>query len=270
MTDRSPILISIPHGGFIIPPEVRDMVNLGMRDVILDGDTLATRLFDFREDVEALVETPVARAIIDVNRSPDDRPPENVDGVVKKLTTSGIPIYREGRFPDEDLIEILLDRYYFPYHEELENVQERGEIRLCLDCHTMLPISPCISREPGLQRPIVCLSNGGDERGRSQDDGGTTCPPEWIISMARSFQDHFDDYGEVRINDPFKGGFISRYHHDRKRIPWIQIEINRGLYMEDPLDLKHLQVSGEKIEELRGRISSAIEQFCSGEDFNHS
>ena len=35
-----PLLISIPHGGDVVPPEVKDMVSITDRDVFYDGDTL--------------------------------------------------------------------------------------------------------------------------------------------------------------------------------------------------------------------------------------
>ena len=58
---------------------------------------------------------PIARAIVDVNRAPEDRPPKNQDGVVKTVTINGTPVYKGDKFPDDALIEELLQRYYYPY-----------------------------------------------------------------------------------------------------------------------------------------------------------
>ncbi|MDG5785857.1 N-formylglutamate amidohydrolase [Evansella sp. AB-P1] len=35
----------------------------------------------------------------------------------------------------------------------------------------------------------------------------------------------------VTINDPFSGGYITKYHGTQGTIPWIQLEINRSVYL---------------------------------------
>jgi len=258
-----PILISIPHSGDTVPPEVADMVNVTKRDIFYDGDAFTREIYDFGENVDAVIETPSARAIVDVNRASDDRPPENPDGVVKTVTTDGTQIYREGMFPDDALIEKLLQRYYFPYHERLGNLLENRSIKLALDCHSMLERSPAANVRPGEPRPLICLSNRGNKHGlpvRRREP--VTCPPEWIGALAESFRHVFAGEGEVAMNDPFAGGYISRYHYERSEIPWIQIEINRKLYLNKMyFDSERLRVDQRIIQELRERIFDAIVQF---------
>ena len=160
-----PLLISIPHGGDTVPPEVADIVSITGRDIFYDGDALTREIYGFGKRVDAVIETPIARAIVDVNRAPDNRPLENPDGVVKTVTTDGTPVYREGMFPDDALVEDLLQRYYFPYHETLGDLLANRSIRLALDCHSMLKRSPPISDKPDLPRPLICMSNRGDREG---------------------------------------------------------------------------------------------------------
>ena len=258
-----PLLISIPHGGDTIPPEVADIVSITERDIFYDGDALTREIYDFGKRVDAVIETPIARAIVDVNRASDDRPPENPDGVVKTVTTDGTPVYREGMFPDDDLVEDVLQKYYFPYHERLGNLLENRSIRLALDCHSMLERSPSASVRPGEPRPLICLSNRGDEYGMPVHGRGTvTCPPGWIRALAESLRRAFAGEGEIAMNDPFAGGYISRYHYEHRRIPWIQIEINRKLYLNETyFDPKRLRVDQRIIQELRERIFDGIVQF---------
>ena len=203
---------------------------------------------------------PIARAIVDVNRALDDRPPQNPDGVVKTVTTNGTAVYKKGRFPDNALIEILLQKYYFPYHEKLDDLLESRNIRLALDCHSMLPGSPQISDNPGEPRPLICLSNRGDGQGMPiRKNGPVTCPPEWICALAESFRHAFADEGEIAVNDPFSGGYISQFHYRRNKIPWIQVEINRELYLNEAyFNPKKLRVKKEIIITLRRKIYSAI------------
>jgi len=258
-----PLLISIPHGGDTIPPEVEEMVSITERDIFYDGDALTREIYGFGKRVDAVIETPIARAIVDVNRASDDRAPANPDGVVKTVTTDGRPVYREGMFPDDALIDELLQRYYFPYHERLGNLLSNRNIRLALDCHSMLKRSPAASDKPDLPRPLVCLSNRGDREGMPvRGRGAVTCPPDWIRALAESLGQAFAGGGRVAMNDPFAGGYISQYHHEREGVPWIQIEINRKLYLNETyFDPERLRVDQRIIRELRERISDALMRF---------
>nr|HID59032.1 N-formylglutamate amidohydrolase [Desulfobacterales bacterium] len=258
-----PLLISIPHGGEIVPPEVKEIVGITDRDIFYDGDTLTSEIYDFRNCVSAFIEMPIARAIVDVNRAPDDRPPGNRDGVVKTATVNGTTVYKGGKFPDDAIIDTLLQRYYFPYHEKLDDLLDNHNIKLALDCHSMLPYSPPISDNPGQPRPLICLCNRGDNRGMpAGEHGPITCPPEWIQTLAESFRRVFANEGEVTINNPFLGGYIAQLHYERKGIPWIQIEINRKLYLNEVcFDPQELRVKQEIIQALRERIFNAIARF---------
>ncbi|MGP8320398.1 MAG: N-formylglutamate amidohydrolase [Methanosarcinaceae archaeon] len=260
-----PLLISIPHGGDTIPPEVADIVSITGRDIFYDGDALTREIYDFGTRVDAVIETPIARAIVDVNRAFDDRPPENPDGVVKTVTTDGTPVYTEGMFPDDALVDELLQRYYFPYHERLGNLLTNRNIKLALDCHSMLERSPPISDKPDLPRPLICLSNRGGRGGMPvRGRGPVTCPPEWIRALAESLRQAFAGVGRVAMNDPFAGGYISQYHYGRG-IPWIQIEINRKLYLNETyFDPERLRVKKEIIMELREKIFGPIIEVMSG------
>ena len=89
----------------------------------------------------------------------------------------------------------------------------------------MAAIGPPIGPGPGVERPCICLSNG---------DG--TCPQQWMTSLAECFSRTFSH--EVAINDPFKGGFITRSH--ASELPWVQLEISRAPFMSNAE--KHLRV----------------------------
>lgn len=258
-----PLLVSIPHGGDTIPPEVTDIVNITGRDIFYDGDALTREIYGFGTRVDAVIETPIARAIVDVNRAYGDRAPANPDGVVKTVTTDGTPVYREGIFPDDALVEDLLQRYYVPYHGRLGNRLESRNIKLALDCHSMLEHSPAASDRPREPRPLICLSNRGDRDGMPvRGHGPATCPPEWIRALAESLGQAFAGGGRVAINDPFAGGYISQHHYERERIPWIQIEINRKLYLNKVyFDPERLRVDRGIIRELREKIFDAILRF---------
>lgn len=82
-----PLLISVPHGGLEVPPEVSNYCRLDLPALLKDGDTWAGYLYDMEDRVQAYFQFPVARAVIDLNRAADDRPPENPDEeTIKRLT----------------------------------------------------------------------------------------------------------------------------------------------------------------------------------------
>jgi len=210
MTARLPFLVSVPHAGLEVPPEVADRTVLDPPDIARDGDEEAGDIYlPLQDHVRSLVTTSVARAFVDVNRPEDDRGP---DGVVKTVTVWQEPVY-DGALP-EDLVQRLIRLYHRPYHDRLTDLADSGVV-LGLDCHTMAADAPPIARRPGQPRPDLCLSNA---------DG--TCPPRLLQHAADRLEDAFAT--RVALNDPFQGGYIVRAH--ARELPWLQLEIKRGTF----------------------------------------
>ncbi len=124
----------------------------------------------------------------------------------------------------------LLRTYYFPFHQRIDELIDRHPVRIAFDCHSMLPAGSSFQKDAGKVRPLICLGNNGDRRGRARKGSIATCPEEWIAALADGFRQEFAIGKEVAINNPFSGGFISNAHYWHKGVPWIQIEINRSLY----------------------------------------
>lgn len=266
MRARLPILISVPHGGTAIPAEVADRIRLTAREVLCDSDTFTRELFEFGQNVAAFVAFPLARAVVDVNRAPQELPPKNPDGVIKSRTVQGLQVYRAGGYPDEGVISTLLRTYYYPYHERVARLLAANGVQLALDCHSMLPVAPPTKEHAGRRRPLICLSNRGDARGMPKaGQGPITCPPEWLQLLAETFQRAFAaEDGEITLNEPFAGGYISQHHHQRTGIPWIQIELNRKLYLAEPYADPHRHpVIEERLGALNARLFTVIADFWS-------
>jgi len=225
-----PVLLSVPHAGTRVPPEVGDLCILSKADILADSDEGADRIYlPLEAQVTALVATTVARAVVDVNRAADDF---RKDGVIKTHTCYEVPVYREP--PSGEVIQTLIRRYYDPYHADLTRLAE--EARAGIDCHTMSATGPPVGPDPGRERPAVCLSNAE----------GAACPPDWIASLAACLEDALGV--AVSINDPFKGGYIVRSRPGR--IPWIQMEYSRGPFATD--------------EKKRDGFLAALTRWCRG------
>ena len=228
-----PILISVPHAGLRVPPEVAPGCLLAPAEIAADGDEHAAAIYDIAAAVEHFVTTDVARAVVDLNRAEDDRRP---DGVVKTRTCFDAPVWREPLA--EEVVEALIARHHRPYHARLAELAGRG-VRLGVDCHTMLAVGPPIGPGPGLERPRVCLGNAG-----------FTCPRGWMDCLARSFREWFGP--RVTVNEPFPGGFITRSH--AAEMPWVQLELSRAPFASDADKrrrvLSALEAALERIEAL--------------------
>ena len=206
---KLPFLVSVPHAGLTIPDEVQDICLLTPAEIYDDSDGGSTEIYsDLEEVLEIFMSSIVARAIVDLNRATNDF---RKDGVIKTHTCYDVPVYSE--FPSKKLIERLLSDYYHPYHQKLEKFTHSKNIKVGIDCHTMAAVGPPIGPDAGKKRPLVCLSNA---------DG--TCPDEWLDELANCFLKVFP-HEQVKINEPFKGGYIIRtYSSD---LPWLQIELSR-------------------------------------------
>jgi formiminoglutamase len=223
-----PLLVSVPHAGLSVPPEAQPYCILTPREIAEDGDEGAAEIYALRSEVAAYQTTPVARAIVDLNRAPDDR---RADGIFKTHTCWNVPVYRE--FPPERVIETLLERYYWPYHEGLRRLGRGPEVMVGVDCHTMLAKGPPIGPGPGIDRPWACVSNAD-----------STCPQPWIESMQSCLQEALE--GLVTINDPFRGGHITRTHS--AELPWVQLELSRAPFLT--------------LAEKRQRVLHALRRWC--------
>lgn len=252
-----PFLLSIPHGGDRVPKEAESLNALTDAQIFSDGDACTREIYGLGDQVIAVQQAEIARAFVDLNRGPDVRPPGEPDGVVKSLTADRIPVWQGDGPPSEELAEALIERYWRPYHEHLEELASSPDVRLGIDCHSMAEFAPAIAPKPGDPRPLFCLSNGDNE----------TAPATLLVQLADALSASFEcDRNAIKINDPFQGGYITRFHGRRYRdggLPWIQVEMNRCWYLGDPwFDRAGLAVDPQRILELRRKFLSALENLA--------
>ncbi|MDH3347987.1 MAG: N-formylglutamate amidohydrolase [Desulfobulbaceae bacterium] len=206
---KLPFLISVPHGSLQIPAEIQDICLLSTADILQDSDEEAEAIYSsLKGKVLDFVMADIARAAVDLNRASDDI---GGDGVIKTHTCYGRQVYE--KFPDQQIISLLLKRYYTPYHAKLSRAQRLPGVKLAIDCHTMAEVGPPVSPDVGQKRPLICLSNAD-----------STCPMEWVLALAAYLQDIFSAE-EVTVNKPFRGGYTVRRH--AVEMPWLQIEFSR-------------------------------------------
>lgn len=254
MKNIMPVLISIPHGGTKVPVEVKNRVILAQEDLFDDSDPFTIEIFNLKEKVYKVIYTPIARAFVDLNRAPNDLPHRNPDGVIKSHTCYGKKIYQDNSEPNSYLVKQMLDKYYFPYHHRIQKAFEDNyaAIKLSLDCHSMAVNAPAISPDKGTERPMICLGNGFNK----------TCPQEMIEKMASCFRKVFSlKNDEVTLNKPFAGGYITKTYGSHSS-PWIQVELNRKLYLQSPYFCrKSFSVNVNRIRELNQMFQEVLRLF---------
>ena len=262
MKSGLPILILIPHAGRSVPEELAGNEILGDFDLFFESDACADVLFGFGEKTIARIDSPVSRVFVDLDRHRLMVAPRTDDGVVKKQTSSGRPIYPPGVFPDEIAINNLLMRYYHGFHRAIEKILETGQVRLILDCHTMMPVGPKHAADPGRPRPLVTLSNVVMDEGAPVK----TCPDEaargLLDSMRKSLGGEEWTVGEpFTLNDPpFASHIMLR--HGRGKTPLLRLSVSRGLFINDRY-FRHddLSVNSVRMLDLRRKIWDGIERF---------
>ena len=268
---KIPILISIPHGGWRIAPEVEGIWALSPSDAFHDGDPLTPLIYDFSDRVTFQLVMEYYRALVDLNREPHDIAPANRDGVIKSHTIYDVEVYKPGCLPDEDLKKELLDKYYHPYHQRLRDCLRDSEIRAGFDCHSMAAVSPPVEFDAGMARPLICLGNLGDDRGEvGEPHHRITCEPAMLRFMKDEFAKAFQHEDvEVAIpavctmNVPFEGGYITRQMGNRG-IPFVQIEMSRALYLTKTyFDETSLQADPKRIRDLNRKVWSVLKSTVS-------
>jgi len=258
--NKLPILLSIPHGGTKRPKELENQLCITDKDQFDDSDPFVIEIYNLENKVERVISSQIARAYIDLNRSPQDLPPQNPDGLIKSTTCYQKKIYIKGKEPDESLTKKLIQSYYFPYHRSIQKSLRELDLQLCLDCHSMASHAPNISPDgKNKERPLFCLSN---QNGKSSSN-------KMIELLADCISESFQiNRNQILLNNPFLGGYITKTYGNNP-IPWIQIEMNRKLYLTDPwfdkdsltLEQSHSKKLNKQFEESLSLFFSKIDSY---------
>jgi len=116
----------------------------------------------------------------------------------------------------------------------------------------MEPIPPKIAPDRDSARPLICLG----------DANGESCRENWTQVLRHSLIESFGlEAADVTINQPFAGGYITRTYGNRP-VPWIQVELNRKLYLSDAdFDSDSLRMKTNRLSTLSEQFRRAIGQF---------
>ena len=218
-----PVLVSIPHTGVLLPPEVsRDLASDEMRAGAMTDwhlDSLYAFLPEFGIDV---IHAVYHRFVIDLNRPPEAKPlyPGRFETTLVPLETfQGEPVY--ARPPAAAEVKRRIALYHAPYHAALERrlgekVATFGHCYL-IDAHS---VESRANRLHGALVEDVFLG----------DRDGTTCDPGFTDLVAGVFAKRGL---KVSRNAPYKGGYITAHYGLGELVQALQIEMCQRLYMSE-------------------------------------
>lgn len=231
----TPVLVEVPHAGLGVPDGVRHQICATQVDLERDADIYVDQLCaDAAETGATLLTARASRYVVDLNRAADDVDRETVSdhprpkasqarGVVWRMTTTGVPSLT-GPLTEREFRDRLAE-YYTPYHDtlgrELGRLRERFGFATLVAAHSM----PSVGRGARGERRVRRADIVPGTRGRTTADAR-------FIEMVDA---HFRAAGlTVRHDDPYRGGYTTgHYGRPASGVHAVQIEINRGLYVDE-------------------------------------
>lgn len=247
---RLPLLVSIPHAGTRLTPEVEAALTPRGRS-LPDTDWHLPRLYDFASGLGAsLLVGLYSRYVIDLNRPPDDHPLYSTPttGLFPEIVLDGGPLFRPGQAPDAALRERYLERIWLPYHRalaaELVRLKREFGYALLFDAHSIR------SRVPYLFEGRLPDLNLGTDSGASCDQS--------LAGSVLQVLEQAQGYSRV-LDGRFKGGYITRhYGRPAERIHALQLELVQATYMEEDEPFRYREDLAAPIRPVLRRVLEAM------------
>jgi hypothetical protein len=244
-----------------VPDELAGYEDVTPFDLFMQADTCANEIFSFGDRTAGTIDTDISRLFIDLDR-PYTALSANGDGVVKKTTLDGKPLFRDNHFPDEIAIANMLHRYYRPFHNTIKKILDAGGVKLILECHTMMAVGPRLSRDPGRPRPIVLMETAAASPAGSVE----TCRSDAVaqlkelLSKSLAREEGTVQEKVVINNGPCPAYILGRY--GTGAIPMIRISLSRALFLNDRyFSYEYLRVDELRICYLRDLLWEALDKW---------
>jgi N-formylglutamate deformylase len=245
----TPLLLSLPHVGTHIPPEL--LARLTPRAAQAeDTDWHLEAVYGFARALGASVLVPRhSRYVVDLNRPPENAPmypgANNTELCPTRYFT-GEPLYRAGQAPDDAEVAQRLQRYWRPYHDALAGELARLK---AVHGHALLWDGHSIRSElPWLFDGQLPALNLGTANGRSCDPALRAALSAVLASQTR--------YSHV-TDGRFKGGHITRhYGQPELGVHAVQMEMCWHTYMPEA---GPWQLDAERVAQLQPLLRALLQ-----------
>jgi N-formylglutamate amidohydrolase len=262
-TPAIPLVLDSPHSGTQYPEDFGHAAPLAL--VKKAEDTHVDDLFGAAPALGAtLIAAHFPRAYLDPNRALEDMDPALLDeawphplspgvktksgiGLIWRLAAPGVPMYDRKLSIAETTARI--DRYWRPYHatvsEAIEQAHGSHGTVWHINCHSMKSVGDERTPDGRKRRADFVLG----------DRDGTSCARDFTSFVAERLRAR--GYA-VAVNDPYKGVELVRLHgRPTERRHSLQIEVNRGLYMDEDTTAKSANYP-----RLKGDLSLLLEDLA--------
>jgi N-formylglutamate deformylase len=246
----SALVLDSPHSGTVYPADFGHACDLQV--LRRAEDTHVDKLYAFAPSLGAhWIEALFPRSYLDANRAlaeidealidgpwPGERPGTEGErakvrlgkGLIWRQTDDGLPLYQ--RLLGVDEVRSRIERCWQPYHAAVAQALDAAHLAhgysLHINCHSMPAVAASHATDfPGLVHPDFVVGN----RDHSTSSAAMA---QWLCEQLRAM-----GY-EVWLNHPYKGvELVRRYGQPQAHRHSLQLEINRGLYMdEQSLDIR--------------------------------
>jgi N-formylglutamate deformylase len=244
----SPLVLDSPHSGTFYPPDFRHVCDLAA--LRRAEDTHVEKLYAFAAPLGcSWIEAHFPRSYLDANRNLTEVDPDMIEGglgawpepvemqdaavlskrrlgkgLIWRVTDEGEPLYDRKISAQE--VQQRITQCWQPYHAAVKSAIDAAHARhgysIHINCHSMPEVAGSHATDfPGEKHPDFVLGN------RDQ----STSSPELLTLIA----EHLKKFGySVALNHPYKGvELVRRYGDPARGRHSVQIEINRGLYMNE-------------------------------------
>ena len=234
-----PFVYNSPHSGRCYPTAFLHETRLDSIAIRRSADHYVDELFGEAPELGApLLAAHFPRAYLDVNREPYELDPKMFEGpqppfanisslrvagglgTIPRIVAENMEIYRRRLSVEEGLGRI--ETIYKPYHAALRRLIARTHARfgtsILIDCHSM---PGNIQLSGSALRPDFII---GDRYGTSASAELSRAAIAILTELG---------FSAVR-NTPYAGGFITEhYGRPARGLHALQIEVNRGLYIDE-------------------------------------
>jgi len=236
---RAPIVFNSPHSGRVYPRAFLAAARLDLATLRRSEDSFVDDLVSgVVGRGHPLMRAHFPRCYVDVNREPYELDPRMFEGrlpsfantrsmrvagglgTVARVVGDAQEIYGE-RIPVDDAIR-RIEGLYKPYHRALRRlltgIHRDFGAAILVDCHSMPSTTSTKDERP---RADIVLG----------DRYGTSC----VAAVSETIEATLRRLGyAVSRNKPYAGGFITEhYGNPAAGLHSIQLELNRGLYMDE-------------------------------------
>ncbi|WP_343551489.1 N-formylglutamate deformylase [Pantoea sp.] len=222
---KIPLLVSIPHAGTQLTPEVEAGLSDAARG-LPDTDWHLPLLYDFVRDLGASVLIAhYSRFVIDLNRPADNQPlyATATTGLYPETLFDGTPTFADGKTPSAEARQGYLDNIWQPYHQQLQ--QELARLKaehgyaLLFDAHSIASVIPRL-----FDGQLPDLNIGTND--------GASCSTA-VIEAIKQVCSEQQKYSWI-ANGRFKGGYITRaYGQPEQGVQAVQLELAQLNYMDE-------------------------------------